>query len=176
MFTLDGASVEIPHVFIKATGAPAGVRFDGELNENQSYFSGEGKWFSPRETQRYGSHRLGLRGAFRQRFISDALSLENLPQGVTLGSVRTGILKGVLKIEGKAADRGSWMTSGRLRFDQGVIKVEPLPDPIRELTVRLQFDGKNIDIVAAKVGRHWVQSMSMSRLDHQLVDVLRPKL
>jgi hypothetical protein len=144
--TMDGAGLDIPHVFAKAKGAPAGIRFEGEVRDNLLLAVRRCELiFPPVRLTGEGRIHLSDNWEFRARIRSDALSLENLPRGVTLGPVREGVLKAGLKMEGKVVDRASWVTNGRLSFDNGVIEGQ-FQDPIRNLAVKLRFDGKNIDI------------------------------
>jgi hypothetical protein len=145
--TLDGASMEISQVFTKAKGASAGFRFDGQLTEDRVVSVRRGELILP-PLRLTGEGRIHLTDelSFRAEIVSDSLSLQKLPRGVTLGPIRAGILKAGLKMEGRAADRASWLASGRLQFEKGVMKVEQLEDPIRDVTMALRFDGKNIDI------------------------------
>ena len=145
--TLDGASVEIPKVFAKAKGAPAGIRFDGKLSESRVISVRRGELVVP-PVRLTGEGRIRLNDEldFQAKIISDALSLDKLPRGVTLGPIRAGILKAGLTMEGRAKDRASWVTSGLVHFNKGLIKGEQFQNPIRGLTMGLRFDGKNIDI------------------------------
>jgi hypothetical protein len=152
--TLDGAGVAIPHVFTKTQGAPAGIRFEGEVRKNLLLTIRRCELVLP-PVRLTGEGRIQMSDdwEFRARIQSDALSLDKLPRGVTLGPVKEGLLKAGLKMGGKAGDRASWVTNGRLSFSNGVIE-EQFKDPIRNLAIRLRFDGKNIDIrrVAFTVG------------------------
>jgi hypothetical protein len=146
--TLDGAAVDIPHLFTKTKGAPAGIGFDGELTDDLMLSVRRSELVIP-PVRLTGQGRIHLTGEmdFQASIVSDALSLDKLPPGVTLGPIRAGILRAGLKMSGRAADRASWVTSGRLRFEKGLIQAEGLQEPIRNLTVGLRFDGKNIDIL-----------------------------
>ncbi len=144
--TMDGAGMDIPHVFTKAKGAPAGIRFEGEILENLLLVVRRCELiFPPVKLTGDGRVHLSDNWKFLARIRSDALSLDTLPRGVTLGPVRKGVLKAGLNMEGKAIDRASWVTNGWLSFDNGVIEGQ-FRQPIRNLAVRLHFDGKNIDI------------------------------
>lgn len=144
--TLDGADLHVPHVFAKAKGAPAGIRFEGELREGLLLSVRRCELILPpvRLTGE-GRIRLADEWEFQASIRSDALSLDKLPRGVRLGPVSAGIIKTGLQMKGRATDRASWVTSGWLRFDKGVVE-EQFQDPIRNLFMRLRFDGKNIDI------------------------------
>jgi hypothetical protein len=152
--TLDGTDFRVPHVFDKARGAPAGIRFEGELREDRFLSVRRCELILPpvRLTGE-GRVRLADDWEFRARVRSDALSLDKLPRGVKLGPISAGVIKAGLKMEGRAADRASWMTTGRLSFNKGVVE-QQFEHPIRNLTIRLRFDGRNIDVrrVAFTVG------------------------
>ena len=144
--TFDATGFAIPHVFAKVKGAPAGIRFEGEVRENLLLAIRRCELVLP-PVRLTGEGRIQLSDdwEFQARIRSDALSLDKLPRGVTLGPVKEGVLKGGLKMQGKAVDRASWVTNGRLSFSKGVI-AEQFQEPIRNLAIRLRFDGRNIDI------------------------------
>ncbi|HJR76843.1 MAG TPA: AsmA-like C-terminal domain-containing protein [Nitrospiraceae bacterium] len=152
--TLDGTGFRVPHVFDKAKGAPAGIRFEGELREDRLLTVRRCELILPpvRLTGE-GRVRLADDWEFRARVRSDALSVDKLPRGVKLGSISAGVIKAGLKLEGRAGDRASWMTTGRLSFTKGVVE-QQFEKPIQNLTIGLRFDGRNIDVrrVAFTVG------------------------
>ncbi len=143
---LDETDFHIANVFDKAKGAPADIRFEGRLQKDLLLSVRRCELLLPpiRLTGE-GLIQLANEWKFGAKIQSDALSLEKLPQGVRLGSVSAGVVEAGLTMEGRATDRASWVTSGRLRFDKGVVEGQ-FQDPIRNLFVRLRFDGKNIDI------------------------------
>jgi hypothetical protein len=144
--TLDETDFRIANVLDKAKGAPAGIRFEGRLQKDLLLSVRRCELLLPpfRLTGE-GRIRLANEWEFGAKIRSDALSLHKLPRGVRFGSVSAGIIEAGLKMEGRAMDRASWVTSGRLRFDNGVVEGQ-FQDPIRNLFMRLRFDGKNIDI------------------------------
>lgn len=144
--TLDGTDFRVPHVFDKTKGAPAGIRFDGRLQKDLLLSVTRCELIIP-PVRLTGEGRIQLTNEweFRAKIRSDALSLDKLSRGVRLGSVSTGIIEAGLQMEGRAMDRASWVTSGRLRFDNGVVEGQ-FQDPIRNIFMRLRFDGKNIAI------------------------------
>lgn len=144
--TLDETGFRIANVLDKAKGAPAGIRFEGRLQKDLLLSIRRCDLLLP-PVRLTGEGRIQLANEweFGAKIRSDALSLDKLPRGVRLGSVSAGIIEAGLKMEGRATDRASWVTSGRLRFDNGVVEGQ-FQDPIRNLFIRLRFDGKNIDI------------------------------
>ncbi len=152
--TLDEADFHVPHVFDKSKGAPAGVQFEAELRKGLLLLVKRCELILP-PVRLVGEGRIRLADdwEFRANIRSDAFSLDKLPRGVKLGPVRAGIITAGLKMEGRVPDRASWVTSGWLRFDKGVVE-EQFQDPIKNLFMRLRFDGKNIGIrqVAFTVG------------------------
>lgn len=143
---LDRIDFHIPHVFTKAKGAPAGIRFEGELRKDLLLSVRRAEFILPPvKLTGEGRIRLADDWAFRAKIGSDAISLDKLPQGVRLGPVSAGIIKAGLTMEGRATNRASWVTSGQLRFDNGVVE-EQFKGPIRNLFMRLRFEGKQIDI------------------------------
>ena len=49
-----------------------------------------------------------------------------------LGPLKSGILDAVVAVKGQALDRGTWQVSGLVRFDEGVLRMERMGDPIRD--------------------------------------------
>ncbi|WHZ27937.1 MAG: hypothetical protein OJF51_002735 [Nitrospira sp.] len=143
---LDETDFHVADVFDKAKGAPAGIRFEGRLQKDLLLSVRRCEFILPpvRLTGE-GLIRLANEWEFRAKIRSDALSLGKLPRGVKFGSVSAGVIEAGLTMEGRAMDRASWVTSGRLRFDKGMVEGQ-FQDPIKNLFVRLRFNGKNIDI------------------------------
>ena len=143
---LDETDFHVANVFDKVKGAPAGIRFEGRLQKDLLLSVRRCELLLPpvRLTGE-GLIRPANEWEFQAKIRSDSLSLDKLPQGVKLGSVSAGVVEAGLTMEGRAMDRASWITSGRLRFDKGVVEGW-FQDPIRNLFMRLHFDGKNIDI------------------------------
>ncbi len=144
---LDRMDFRVPHVFAKAKGVPAGIWFEGELRKDLLLSISRCEFILPSvKLTGEGRIRLAHDWAFRARIGSDELSLDKLPQGVRLGPLSAGIIKTGLTMEGRFPDRASWVTSGWLRFDNGVIEGEQFQNPIRDFTLGLHFEGKHIDI------------------------------
>ena len=95
-----------------------------------------------------GTHRIRLSGGmeFESKISSGVVSLNRLPEGVTLGPIKTGILRVGLETKGNVGDLASWDTTGRLRFSNGTVKMDRLLNPIRDMSMVLHFDRQNIDV------------------------------
>jgi hypothetical protein len=152
--TLDGADFKIPHVLSKVRGAPAGIRFEGQLLQDLVLSVKRCEVIFP-PVRLTGAGRIHLADdwEFRARIQSDTLLLDKLPRGVRLGPLSAGVIKAGLRMEGRATDRASWVTTGRLHFDEGVLE-EQFKEPVENFSMRLRFDGKNIEIrrVAFTIG------------------------
>ena len=77
---------------------------------------------------------------------SGKIAVSKFPKGIVLGAVRAGILEATLDMKGRMKDRGSWRTSGHIRFDEGTIHVEDFKVSSGDAFVTLRFDQDRIHI------------------------------
>ena len=145
--TLDGAALEIPNVFSKVRGAPTGFQFDARLTRDLILVVQRCELVIP-PVRLAGTARIRLSGGmeFESTISSGVVSLNRLPEGVTLGPIKTGILRVGLETKGNVGDLASWDTTGRLRFSNGTVKMDRLLNPIRDMSMVLHFDRQNIDV------------------------------
>ncbi len=145
--TLDGAALEIPNMFSKVRGAPTGFQFDAQLTRDLILVVQRCELVIP-PVRFAGTARIRLSGGmeFESTISSGVVSLNRLPEGVTLGPIKTGILRVGLETKGKVGDLASWDTTGRLRFSKGTVKMDRLLNPIRDMSMVLHFDRQNIDV------------------------------
>ncbi len=168
---LKSAGLHIPEILTKPLHAPAAIEFDSRL-------SGAHRLIVPRLAVHFPPIKIVGDGTinfsedmeFAANVSSRAISVNQLPKGVTLGPIRAGTLDAALHMEGRLKDRASWQTSGEVRFDRGTIVLEALRDPIQEAFVTLRFDQDKIQIprMAFHVGEsdlrisgsiaHWAES------------------
>ena len=144
---LDGAALEIPNVFSKVRGAPTEFRFDAHLTRDLVLTVQRCELVIP-PIRLAGEAwiRLSDDMDFEAKIVSGVVSLNRLPGGVSLGPVKAGILKVSLKTKGNAGDRASWDTTGLLGFSKGFMKMNRLPNPIRNISMMLRFDRQNIAV------------------------------
>ena len=106
--TLDETDFHVPNILDKAKGAPAGIRFEGQLQKDLLLSVKRCElMLPPVRLSGEGLIRLTDEWEFRANIRSDALSLDKLDRGVRLGSVSTGIIEARIKMEGRATDRAS---------------------------------------------------------------------
>lgn len=144
---LQQAALRIPNRLTKPLQAPAAIHFDSRLSAGHrlvvQYFDIQ---FPPVNIVADGSLDLSGDMAFEANISSGKVSVGRLPKGVALGPIRAGTLDAALHMEGHVKNRGSWRTSGQIRFDQGTFKVEGIEESIREAFVTLRFDQDRIQI------------------------------
>lgn len=144
---LRQAGLRIPDRFTKPLQAPAAVEFEGQLEQdNRLVIRKLDVRFPPMNIT--GGGAIELRGdmAFSANVSSRKVAIDRLPKGMVLGPVRAGMLDATLHMEGQVTDRASWRTSGQIRLDEGMIKVEGFEEPIRDAFVTLRFDQDQIRI------------------------------
>ncbi|HJU05537.1 MAG TPA: AsmA-like C-terminal domain-containing protein, partial [Nitrospiraceae bacterium] len=93
-----------------------------------------------------GHIRLSDEWDFEARVAIKPISLQKLPQGVSIGAVKAGVLEISLTMRGYAMDRSSWDASGHIRFTNGLIVLEHLPHAIRNVALTAQFDHQSIGV------------------------------
>ena len=149
------AALLIPNRFTKPMEAPAVVEFDSHLaNGTRLVVPHLSLQFPPIKIVADGSLDLTGEREFAVNVSSRAVSVSQLPRGMELGPVRAGTFGAALHMEGRLKDRASWRTSGEVRFDQGMVAVQGLQEPIREAFVTLRFDQDRIRIprLAFRIG------------------------
>ncbi len=155
MVDLRQAGLRIPDRFTKPLQAPAAVEFEGQLDQgNRLVIRHLDVRVPPVKITGSGAIDFGGDMLFSADVSSGKVAMARLPKGIVLGPVRAGMLDATLHMEGRVKDRASWRTSGQIRFDEGMLKVDGLEEPIRDAFVTLRFDQDRIQIprMAFRVG------------------------
>lgn len=144
---LGQAGFRAQHWLTKPPKAPAAIDFEGHLSrDNRLMIRHVGIGFPPITITGSGSIDLDGEREFSAHVSSGKIAVSKLPKGIVLGAVRAGILEATLDMKGRMKDRGSWRTSGHIRFDEGTIHVEDFKEPVRDAFVTLRFDQDRIHI------------------------------
>jgi hypothetical protein len=144
---LQQAGLSIPNRLTKPLQAPAAVEFEGRLSRgNRLVIQHLDVRFPPIKIAGDGAIDLAGDMAFSANVSSGRVAVGRLPKGVALGPIRAGTLDATLHMDGHVKDRSSWRTSGQIRLDEGMIRVEGLDEAIRDAFVTLRFDQDRIHI------------------------------
>lgn len=161
---LERTAVAVSHMLNKPVGAPASIEFDGKLSRDLVLsFSRCDLLLPPIRIASRGQLRLLDDWLFNAKVVSRNVRLQQLPQGISLGPVKAGVVDAVLSLQGQGNDRKSWQASGHVHLDQGVVEPPRLRETIRDLALELRFDGQNIGLerVSLMVGRSDIRGSGM---------------
>ncbi|MGH7229946.1 MAG: AsmA family protein, partial [Nitrospiraceae bacterium] len=113
---LQETALGIPNIITKPGGAPASIEFDGAVSTGRVLLVRRLDLLMP-PIRLTGEGHVGLSDGwdFEARVVAKPVSLEKLPKGISVGAVKAGILQAALTMKGRATDRTSWETSGRIR-------------------------------------------------------------
>ena len=143
---LEEAALGIPDIVTKPKGAPASIEFEGVISSDRVLLVRRlDLLVSPVRLTGEGQVDLTGDGDFEAQVAAKPFSLAKLPRGVSVGSVRSGLLDATLVLRGRAHDRSSWKSSGRIRLQNGLIAPEGSP-PIRDVALTAVLDHRDIDI------------------------------
>lgn len=187
---LKEGDVELPNFFKKPIGTPASIEFEGEVSRDVLSVERLDLILPPFRMTGKGTVRLRGKYNFEGTFVSGPISLAGLPQGLTLGPAKDGILEVSLDLRGRGQDWKTWQVSGWVALTDGLIAWSGLEDPITDLYLRLKlvrngaeikrlaFKLKGSDVRLSGVVRNWNRApvinlqVESSQLD---LDLLIPK-
>ncbi|HJU04916.1 MAG TPA: AsmA-like C-terminal region-containing protein [Nitrospiraceae bacterium] len=100
-----------------------------------------------------GRIRLGGSNNMEASFVSGPVSLSGLPQGMTVGFMKDGIVEVSLDMKGKADDWRSWQVNGWVALTDGLIEAPRMEHTIGNLYLRLKVvrNGAEIKRLAFKI-------------------------
>lgn len=130
----------IPNWVHKPSGTAAAVEFEGMMGP-ESILSIERLELvlPPFRFTTKGKVQLGSAFAIDASFVSGPVSIAGLPQGMTVGPMRDGILEVSLDVKGKGNDWHTWQINGWIALTDGLFMAPGLEHTISGLYVRAKI-------------------------------------
>lgn len=144
----------LPEIVRKPAGTSMSVEFEGDLSRDSMLTVERLELILPPfRLGGKGRIRLGGPYAFEGTFISGPVSVSGLPQGMTVGLIKDGIVEVSLDVKGRADDWRSWQVNGWVALTDGLILPPRLEHPIANLYLRLKIvrTGAEIKRLAFKI-------------------------
>ncbi len=151
---LRPAGLTFPGILDKPIGARASVEFDGAL-------PGKGAVTLTRVDLVMPPFRLIGKGLLRwgkvpeiaATVVSGPIAINGLPQGLTLGNLRDGILELSLDIKGKGHNWKAWQWNGWVAITDGLLLAKGIGNPIANLYLRMRLikDGAELRRLAFRI-------------------------
>jgi hypothetical protein len=181
----------VPDVIRKPAGTSTSMEFEGRLSRD-SILSVERLDLLLPPFRLSGKGQVHLAGSYNieATFVSGPVSIAGLPQGMTVGPVKDGIVEVSLDLKGKGDDWRTWRANGWLALTDGMIEAPRLDHPIANIYLRLKvertgaeikrlaFKIKDSDVRLSGIIKNWQRTPSInleiesSQLD---LDLLIPK-
>lgn len=144
---LDQASLAVAPVIEKPEGVPTAVTFEGRV-------SGADRLTLSRIEVRLPFVRLEGRGkigltsphGFTVHLAAGPVSVARLESGFSAGPLKAGILKVSLDATGRWSEWASSRLYGWINLKQGVIQGERMKDAVKDVSLRVQLAGRDINI------------------------------
>ncbi len=154
LLELRETSLSIPEMLQKPAGTSTSIEFEGDLSRT-SVLTVERLELvlPPFRLAGKGRIRLGGSNNLDITFVSGPVSISGLPQGMTTGPVKDGIVEVSLDIRGRADDWKTWQMNGWVAVTDGMIEPPRLDYPIANLYLRLKVvqNGAEIKRLAFKI-------------------------
>ncbi|MGH7232476.1 MAG: AsmA family protein [Nitrospiraceae bacterium] len=151
---LREASLLVPDMVHKPPGTSTSVEFEGELSRDSMLTVERLELVLP-PFRLAGKGRIRLAGAYNldATLVSGPVSIGGLPQGMTAGPVKDGILEVSLDVKGKADDWKTWQVNGWVALTDGMIEPPRFEHAISNLYLRLKVvrNGAEIKRLAFKI-------------------------
>ncbi|HTK86419.1 MAG TPA: AsmA-like C-terminal region-containing protein [Nitrospiraceae bacterium] len=174
----------------KPTGTPAAVEFEGVMGQDSTLSIERLELvLPPFRLATKGKVRLTGGLALDATFVSGPVSVAGLPQGMTVGPLKDGIVEVSLDVKGKGNDWHAWQINGWVALTGGLV-VPTGVDTVSDLYVRakivrtsaeikrLAFKIKDSDVRMSGMVRNWNRNpffnidIESAQLD---IDLLIPK-
>ncbi|WP_447976865.1 YhdP family protein [Candidatus Nitrospira bockiana] len=181
----------VPDWVHKPAGTSASIEFEGALGPDAGAAVDRLELVLP-------PFRLAAKGKVRwangfavdAALVSGPVSLAGLPQGMTVGPFKDGIIEVSLDVKGKGADWRAWQTNGWVALTDGLVAPKGVEHTLTDLYLRLKimrsvadikrlaFKIKESDVRLAGIVRNWTRSplfnleIESAQLD---LDLLIPK-
>ncbi len=144
---LSQTTIAVPPVFKKRTGMAASLKFDGMLVKGKRLIIRRLAWELPRaHIEGWASVRLQGRPTFRLHLKAGPLPFAGLVDVVPMGSITEGMVEVSIGATGRGPDWTSWTLSGLVTVERGTIALEDFRDPLRELSLRVYVEGRDVRI------------------------------
>jgi uncharacterized protein involved in outer membrane biogenesis len=177
--------------FRKPTGTPAAVEFEGVMGQDSTLSIERLELvLPPFRLATKGKVRLTGGLALDATFVSGPLSIAGLPQGMTVGPLKDGIVEVSLDVKGKGNDWHAWQINGWVALTGGLVVPTGVEHTVSDLYVRakiirtsaeikrLAFKIKDSDVRVSGMVRNWNRNpffnidIESAQLD---IDLLIPK-
>ncbi len=175
----------------KPIGTSAAVEFEGTIGHDSTLFIERLELVLP-------PFRLATKGKVRltggftidATFVSGPISIAGLPQGMTVGPMKDGIVEVSLDVKGKGHDWHAWQINGWIALTDGLVMPKGVDQTMSDLYVRakivrtsaeinrLAFKIKDSDVRLSGMVRNWNRNpffnvdIESAQLD---IDLLIPK-
>jgi hypothetical protein len=176
--------------FRKPTGTPAAVEFEGVMGQDSTLSIERLELvLPPFRLATKGKVRLTGGLALDATFVSGPVSIAGLPQGMTVGPLKDGIVEVSLDVKGKGNDWHAWQINGWVALTGGLV-MPTVEHTVSDLYVRakiirtsaeikrLAFKIKDSDVRVSGMVRNWNRNpffnidIESAQLD---IDLLIPK-
>jgi hypothetical protein len=163
---LSELSVVMGKLFHKPHGAPAAVEFAAVLSpEHLLTVQKLALILPPAQLVARGHVTLVDEPVFAMTIRSRPIAVARLPVGLSLGPLTAGRLSTALEVKGRGLDWTAWDMAGSITLEEGVAVVEGFDQPLKNMSVRLDLDQKDVRIQRAglTVGTSDVQASGLVR-------------
>lgn len=161
---LNEMSVAMGKLFQKPQGVPATVEFAGDVSKEHLLTVQKLALILP-PAQLVARGHVALAGDPSFEMTIRSRPIGGLPAGLSLGPLTAGRLSTALKVKGRGFDWTAWVMAGSIALEEGVVAVEGFGEPVRNVSVQVELDQKDVRILRAgwTVGASDVQASGVIR-------------
>lgn len=147
MVELDQATLTVAPVIDKPEGVPTAVTFQGRLAEREALTLSRLDVRLP-FVRLDGSAKVGLKPPhrFNAHLAAGPVSVARLESGFSAGPLKEGVLKVSVDAKGRWPDWTSFRLNGWVELRNGVIQDERMKDALRDVALRVQLAGREVNI------------------------------
>lgn len=137
----------VPSLLHKPTGTPVLLEFEGTLSKDAVLNATRLNLVLPSSRlMAQGKIRLGGAMPFETNLTAGPVSLGSLAQALSLGPLVDGRLDIALGLQGEGWNWKTWRATGQLMLSDGLLRLPGNREPIRDISLRLQFVGNGVEI------------------------------